>query len=221
MRVLVVEDEEKVASFLRKGLREDGHAVDLAYDGQDGLDLAESNSYDIIILDLMLPGIDGFEIIRTLREHKNHTPILVLSAKEETPSKIEGLNCGCDDYLTKPFSFDELLARMAALLRRYPNLSTLTVDDLVVDPVAHKVMRGGRRLDLTSKEYALLEYLMRNAGRIVSRAQIAEHVWEVDFDTYSNVIDVHLNHLRQKVDGKSSKKLINTIRGMGYLLEVM
>jgi len=221
MRVLVVEDEEKVAGFLRNGLREEGHAVDVADDGLDGLLLAETNDYDVIIMDLMLPGRDGLEIVASLRNQRITTPIMVLTAKDSISSKVKGFHCGCDDYLTKPFSFDELLARLSALIRRCHNHASnvLKVDDLVLDPVSHRVSRAGKRLDLTSKEYALLEYLMRNVGRIVSRAQIAEHVWDIDFDTCSNVIDVHLNNLRHKIDTNASSTLIHTIRGMGYVLE--
>lgn len=222
MRMLVIEDEEKVASFLRNGLREEGHAVDVAYDGLEGLNLAEMNPYDAIILDLMLPGRNGFEVVSSLRRQHIPTPVLMLTAKDSVTSKVEGLNRGCDDYLTKPFSFDELLARLSALLRRSHDhtSATLQVADLVLDPYSHRVIRGDKRLDLTSKEYTLLEYLMRNTGRIVSRAQIAEHVWDIDFDTCSNVVDVHLNNLRRKVDGNSTRRLIHTVRGMGYVLEV-
>ncbi|MDO8586372.1 MAG: response regulator transcription factor [Armatimonadota bacterium] len=221
MRVLLVEDEKKVASFIHSGLREEGYAVDVTYDGQDGLDLAESNEYDIIILDLMLPGRGGLDVLEKLRLDQILTPVLVLTAKDSIQDKIRGLDMGCDDYLTKPFSFDELLARMRALFRRCQERADakLRVADLVLDPASHKVIRAGKRVDLTAKEYALLEYLMRNAGRVLSRVQIAEHVWDIDFDTFTNVIDVHVNHLRRKIDGEHDQKVIHTVRGMGYKIE--
>ena len=221
MRVLLVEDEEKVASFIQNGLREEGYAVDVAYNGQDGLDMAESNDYDLIVLDLMLPGRSGLDVLERLREEHIFTPVLVLTAKDSIQDKVRGLDSGCDDYLTKPFSFDELLARIRALFRRCQDQPTakLSVDDLVLNPVSRKVTRDGKRIDLTAKEYALLDYLMRNAGRVLSRAQIAEHVWDLDFDTFTNIIDVHINHLRRKVDDGFDKKLIRTVRGMGYSIE--
>ncbi|MBI2842352.1 MAG: response regulator transcription factor [Armatimonadetes bacterium] len=221
MRVLLVEDEEKVASFIRNGLREEGYAVDVVYDGQDGLDMAESFDYDVIVLDLMLPGRSGLDVLTKLRQDRITTPVMVLTAKDSIQDKVKGLDSGCDDYLTKPFSFDEFLARMRALLRRCHDRSAtnLVVADLVLDPVSHKATRDGKPLNLTAKEYALLEYLMRNAGRVISRAQIAEHVWDISFDTFTNVIDVHINHLRRKVDGEYEKKLIQTVRGMGYTIE--
>jgi len=221
MRILVVEDEKKIADFVKRGLREEGYAVDVAYDGKEGYLLASANEYDIIILDLMLPQMDGVTVCKKLREAKVKSPIIMLTAKDTVQDKVTGLDSGADDYVTKPFSFEELLARMRAVLRKEEarGATKLQAADLVLDLVAHKVARGGNEIELTTKEYALLEYLMRNAGTIVTRTMISEHVWDIDFDTFTNVIDVYINYLRNKIDHGYKKKLIHTVRGRGYLLK--
>ena len=220
MRVLVIEDEAKVASFIRRALEEESYAVDVCADGAKGLDLALSETYDLIILDLMLPGLPGLEVLKSLRKEKVHTPVLVLTARSQVEQKVKGLDAGADDYLTKPFAIDELLARVRAHLRRGPSdvMGVLQVDDLVLNPVTREVTRGGQRIELTGKEYALLEYLMRNPGRILTRPMIVEHVWNMDFDTFTNVIDVYVNYLRNKIDRGRERKLIQTVRGSGYVL---
>jgi len=221
MRVLVVEDEVKVADFIKRGLREEGYAVDVAVDGEDGYFQATSNQYDVILLDIMLPKLDGFSLCRKLRQERIRTPIMMLTAKDSVKDKVRGLDSGADDYLGKPFSFEELLARIRVLLRkgsdREPRL--LQIADLSLDLVTHKVSRAGNDIQLTSKEYALLEYLMRNAGTIITRTMISEHVWDINFDTFTNVIDVYINYLRNKIDKGSRCKLIHTIRGRGYILK--
>ncbi len=221
MRILVVEDERKIAEFLRKGLKAEGYAVDIAGDGEQGRFLTGTETYDLVILDLRLPKMDGLTLCRTLREEKFAAPILMLTVRDSVKDKILGLDSGADDYLTKPFDFEELLARVRALLRKRGSAepTRLQVDDLVLDLLAHKVERGTVPIPLTSKEFALLEYLMRNAGAVVSRAMIAEHVWDVHFDSFTNVIDVSINHLRSKVDRDFPKKLIQTVRGRGYVLK--
>ena len=221
MRILVVEDEKKIADFVKRGLREEGYAVDVAYDGKEGYLLASANDYDIIILDLMLPQMDGVTVCKKLREAKVKSPIIMLTAKDTVQDKVIGLDSGADDYVTKPFSFEELLARMRVVLRKEEarGATKLQAADLVLDLVAHKVARGGNEIELTTKEYALLEYLMRNAGTIVTRTMISEHVWDIDFDTFTNVIDVYINYLRNKIDHGYKKKLIHTVRGRGYLLK--
>ena len=220
MRILVVEDEEKVASFIRKGLEEERYAVDLAPDGEEGLALAQVNPYDLIVLDLMLPKLDGFKVLGRLREEGVHTPVLVLTARDRLDDKVRGLDLGADDYLTKPFAFSELLARMRALLRRgKPTRSpTLTVADLTLDPASRRVTRAGQTIELTAKEYALLEYFLRHAGQVLTRTMISEHVWDQSFDSYTNVIDVYVNYLRKKIDQGFHPKLIHTVRGVGYVL---
>ncbi len=221
MRILVVEDEKKVASFIKKGLEEEYYAVDLAYEGEEGLYLAENNSYDIIVLDVMLPKKTGLEVVKELRDGGVATPVLMLTAKDSVSDRVNGLDSGCDDYLTKPFAFDELLARIRALLRRGTKEKSvqLKVADLVMDLPTHKVTRAGRDIELTSKEYSLLEYFVRNKGRILTRTNIAEHVWDYNFDSFTNVIDVYINYLRNKVDKDFKKKLIHTVRGVGYTLK--
>ena len=222
MRVLVVEDQKNVARFIARGLREQAYAVDVAQDGAEGLALAEIARYDLIILDLMLPTIDGFEVCRRLREQGVETPVLMLTARDDKGARIEGLDTGADDYLTKPFDFDELLARMRALLRRGAREyrpPALAVADLELDTNTHGVRRGGREVPLTAKEFALIEYLMRNPGRVVSRAEIAENVWDETFDPFSNTIEVYIARLRKKIDDESETKLIHTRRGIGYVLE--
>lgn len=220
MRILVVEDEAKVASFIRKGLEEERYAVDVAADGEEGLELAELNPYDLIVLDLMLPRLDGFRFIQRLRGQGIATPILVLTARDSVSDKVKGLDLGADDYLTKPFAFAELLARIRALLRRgTPQASpVLQVADLTLDPAARRVTRAGRSIELTAKEFALLEYFLRNAGRVLTRTMILEHVWDQSFDSYTNVVDVYVNYLRKKVDQGFEPKLIHTVRGVGYVL---
>jgi len=220
MRVLVVEDERKVADFLKKGLEEEGYAVEVAYDGEEALALAETCSYDIIILDIMLPGRDGLDVLRRLRAKRVSTPILILTARDSVEDKVEGLDSGADDYLTKPFAFAELLARIRALLRRgKPELPPkLEAADLVLDPATREVRRGGKLIELTNREYALLEYLLRNKGRVLTRSMILEHVWGYHFDPGTNIVDVYINYLRNKIDRGFEKKLIHTVRGVGYVL---
>ena len=220
MRILVVEDEKKVASFLKKGLEEERYAVDCAFDGEEALFMADANEYDLMILDIMLPKVDGLDVLKQVRDKGATLPVLMLTAKDSIEDVVKGLDRGCDDYLTKPFAFAELLARVRALLRRKGRepAGELRVADLVLDPVTHAVSRGGKKVDLTAKEYALLEYLMRHADRVVTRTMISEHVWDYHFDPMTNVIDVYVNHLRSKIDVDSSQKLIHTIRGVGYIL---
>jgi heavy metal response regulator len=221
MRILVIEDEVKIAQFIKRGLKEEGYAVDVANDGEEGHFLLSSNEYDAIILDLMLPKIDGLTLCRTLRKEGNQTPIIMLTAKDTVKDKVKGLDSGADDYLPKPFAFEELLARVRVLLRKKDNYvqTQLKVDDLSLDLLTHKVTRSEREIDLTVKEYALLEYLMRNAGNIVTRTMISEHVWDINFDTFTNVIDVYINYLRNKIDSGFPDKMIHTVRGKGYLLK--
>lgn len=220
MRILVVEDEYKLAQFIRRGLKEEGYAVDSARDGQEGYFMASTNEYDLLILDLMLPGMDGLSLCRKLRQEKIPVPIFMLTAKDAVPDKVRGLDAGADDYLTKPFDFDEFLARVRTLLRRETQQAgLLQVADLALDRLAHKVKRGDKEIVLTAKEYALLEYLMQNAGKVVSRTMISEHVWDINFDTFTNVIDVYVNYLRNKIDLGHKKKLIHTLRGRGYILK--
>lgn len=221
MRILVVEDEKKVASFLKKGLEEEYFAVDCAYDGEEALYMVEANEYDLMILDIMLPKIDGLEVLQGVRDKGFPLPVLMLTAKDSVEDVVKGLDAGGDDYLTKPFAFAELLARVRALLRRKERepAGELKVADLVLDPVTHAVSRGGQEIELTAKEYALLEYLMRQVNRVVTRTMISEHVWDYHFDPMTNVIDVYVNHLRNKIDLDSSQKLIHTIRGVGYMLK--
>lgn len=220
MRILVVEDEKKVARFIQQGLEEDHYAVDVAYDGENGAVMAETQNYDAIILDVMLPIMSGLEVTRRLRANKVTTPILMLTAKTATEDKVAGLDSGADDYITKPFAVAELLARVRSLLRRgaMEKSTTLTCADLELDTVTHKAFRRGRVIDLTAKEYALLEYLLRNKDRVLSRTIISEHIWDYNFDTGTNLIDVYVNHLRNKIDSGSEKRLIHTVRGVGYVL---
>ena len=222
MRILIVEDEKKVAGFIKKGLEEETYAVDVAYDGEEGFHLATMNQYDMIILDLMLPKMDGLEVLTRLRDKKVSTPILLLTAKDAVDDKVTGLNKGADDYLTKPFAFSELLARIRSLLRRgqVETQTELKVGDLTLDMVSHKVSRDGEEIELTGKEYSLLEYFMRNEGKVLTRTMIAEHVWDYNFDTFTNVIDVYVNHLRKKIDKKYPAKLLHTLRGVGYVMRV-
>jgi DNA-binding response OmpR family regulator len=218
MRLLVIEDERKVADFVARGLRAERFAVDVAYDGDSGWDMASVCDYDLVILDLMLPGLGGTEILRRLRRAKKEAPVLILTARDNTAQKVEHFEAGADDYLTKPFVFAELLVRVKALLRRGPanRASVLRVADLELDRLAQQVKRAGKKIDLTSKEYALLEYLAANAGRVLSRTMIIEHVWDQSFEGLTNIVDVYVRHLRAKVDDPHRRKLIRTVRGAGY-----
>ena len=210
-----------MANIIAKGLREQAYAVDVAYDGEAGLYQTSINDYDVIVLDVLLPERDGFAVCRELRSRGNGTPILMLTARAAVDDRVTGFNAGADDYLTKPFSFRELLARIRALLRRDSQLRPdfLQINDLVLDSGSHRVVRGNREVRLTAKEYALLEYLARRMGQLVSRAEIAAHVWDDSFDPFSNTIEVYMNRLRKKVDGDHSTKLLHTRRGEGYILE--
>jgi heavy metal response regulator len=223
VRILVVEDDRKVARFVRQGLCEEGHAVEIASDGAEALDFVLTEpAYDLIILDVMLPGQDGFGVLKTLRAHKVAVPVLILTARDSVPDRVAGLDLGADDYLTKPFAFEEFLARVRALLRRrdVARAPILTIDDLVVDPATRRVTRGERRIELTARQYALLEYFLRNAGRVLSRPMIAQHVWGLGFDAESNVIDVYVGYLRRKIDRDRERRLLHTVRGAGYVLQV-
>lgn len=222
MRILIVEDEKKVASFVKKGLQEEGYAVDAAFDGEEGLAMATDAPYDLVILDIYLPKLDGLAALRRLRERRVSTPVLLLTVRATIEDKVLGLDSGADDYLTKPFAFQELLARVRALLRRHAeaNTAVLQVADLVLDPVRRVVTRGTRRIELSLKEFALLEYFMRNTERVLTRTMIVEHVWNYDFDSETNVVDVYVNYLRKKVDAGQDQKLIHTVRGSGYVMKV-
>lgn len=220
MRILVVEDEKKVAGFIKKGLQEESYAVDVAYDGVEGEYLASTNDYDVIILDIMLPKKNGIETVRDLRSKNIKTPVLLLTARDTVEDKVKGLNSGADDYLSKPFAFEELLARIRALMRRKDyGLAELKFADLVLDQATRKAKRGDTVIDLTSKEYGLLEYFLRNHNKVLTRTMIAEHVWDYTFDSDTNVIDVYVNHLRNKIDKEPFKRLIHTVRGVGYILK--
>jgi heavy metal response regulator len=220
MRILLVEDDRKVASFIRKGLAEEGHAVDVAADGETGLAMGLDRLHDLIILDVMLPAKPGFQVVRELRQAKVSTPILLLTARDAVEDKVQGLDVGADDYLTKPFAFAELLARVRALLRRggEGRPPALQVADLILDPATRTVRRGGEAIPLTNREFALLEYLMRNPGRVLTRTMIAEKVWDYSFDSETNVIDVYVNYLRKKIDSGRPSRLLHTVRGVGYVL---
>ena len=218
MRILIVEDEHKIATSIKKGLTQESYAVDLAFTGTSGLDMALSEEYDVIILDRLLPEIDGITICQRLRAEKNHTPILMLTARGQTHDKVEGLNAGADDYLVKPFAFEELLARIRALARRPKNSvgHELTVTDLVLNTITYTVSRGKKAIKLSSREFALLEYLMRHPNQILTKDQIISHVWNYDADILPNTVEVYIGYLRKKVDAGTSKKLIHTVRGFGY-----
>jgi heavy metal response regulator len=221
MKILVVEDEKKVASFIKRGLEEEKYEVDTAFDGEEGLKVALDKPYDLIVLDWMLPKKDGLAVIRELRERKTVTPVLMLTAKDSLEDIIAGLDSGSDDYLTKPFAFAELLARVRALLRRseMDKGAELRFADLRLDPVTHKVWRKDKEIDLTAKEYGLLEYFMRNPNQVLTRTMIADHVWDYTFDTFTNIIDGYVNYLRKKIDRDADKKLIHTVRGVGYIFK--
>jgi DNA-binding response OmpR family regulator len=221
MKILVIEDDPKISTLLVDGLREEMFLVEVAADGLRGEFLAGTNHYDVIILDLLLPGCDGIEVCRSVRASGNNTPILMLTARDATADKIAGLNCGADDYLTKPFVFGELVARVNALLRRGPVVRDpkLVCEQVCLDTVGHQVTVDGKPVDLSAREYQLLEYLMRNTGRIMTRQQIADQVWGSEYDPLSNVIDVYINYLRNKIDRRRQHKLIHTVRGLGYLFK--
>jgi DNA-binding response OmpR family regulator len=220
MRILVVEDEPKLAAFLRNALEEDGYDVDVASDGDIGQHMAVTLDYKLILLDWLLPGRDGLSVCRAVREAGRVLPILMLTARDAVEDRIAGLDAGADDYLIKPFALGELQARVRALLRRgQPSAPQLTVDNLVLDPGTRQVTRGAREIVLTAKEYTLLEYLMRNTGRTLTRATIAEHVWDFTFDSGTNVVDVYINYLRNKIDKPTERKLILTVRGIGYRMD--
>ena len=220
MRILLIEDEKKVTAFVARGLRAERFAVDISHDGQSGWEMASTYNYDLIVLDLMLPGLGGTEVLKRIRRQKSQVPILVLTARDGTAVKVENFEAGADDYLTKPFAFAELLVRVKALLRRgaTDRSSVLRVGDLEVDRLAQQVRRAGKRIELTSKEYSLLEYLAANTGRVLSRTMIIEHVWDESFEGLTNIVDVYVRHLRSKVDVMHTNKLIRTVRGVGYCL---
>lgn len=220
MRMLLVEDEKKVADFVARGLRAERHALDVAYDGTTGWEMASKRQYELIILDLMLPGMNGAELLRRLRQNGSTAAVLVLTARDSTNDKVELFEAGADDYLTKPFAFAELLVRVKALLRRPPveRSQALRVADLEIDRLSQQVRRAGKRLELTSKEYALLEYLVAHVGQVLSRTMIVEHVWDQSFENLTNIVDVYVRHLRTKVDDPFPIKLIHTVRGAGYLV---
>ncbi len=220
MRILIVEDERQIAAFLERGLKEEGYAIDVVYSGNDAVDWAVAVEYDGIVLDVMLPGRDGFSVLRELRARGNKTPVLMLTARDTVDDRVTGLDLGADDYLTKPFAFKELVARLRAITRRQSDTRSveLQVGDLTLNTLTHTAQRGERRIDLTAKEYNLLEFLMRNPNRVLTRTQIAEHVWNLDFISESNVVDVYIRYLRRKIDGENELKLIKTVRGSGYLI---
>jgi DNA-binding response OmpR family regulator len=223
MRILVVEDEERIAGFIKKGLEEESYAVDIASDGSSALDWVTGASYELILLDVMLPGLNGFEVCRILRERGVTTPILMLTARDEVDDRVTGLDAGADDYLPKPFAFKELLARIRALIRRSTSATTLStvlkLADLELDTVTHQAKRGQREIELTTKEYALLEYLLRNPRRPLSRTLIRESIWDYDYYGSSNVVDVYIGHLRKKLEANGEPPLIQTVRGVGYKID--
>ncbi len=221
MRILLVEDDTSVASFITKGLKEEQYAVDATADGEEGFQMASTIPYDLLILDVMVPKMDGFTICRRLREKGSTTPILLLTARDRVEDRVTGLDTGADDYLTKPFAFPELLARIRALLRRGNTqpATRLAAADLELDPIAHRVWRAGQEIALTNKEYALLEYLLRNANRVLTRTAIIDHVWDIQYDSMTNIVDVHIRSLRSKMDRDYSSQLIHTVRGVGYVLK--
>lgn len=221
MRLLLVEDDKRVAHFIKKGLKENHYAVDVAYDGAEGFYLATHEDYDLIILDIMLPKIDGIELLKGIRKQGINRPVVFLTAKDETKDIVEGLDAGADDYLAKPFSFNELLARIRSLLRREKSEKTTVfeVANLKLNITTHEAFRDNQKIELTPKEYALLEYFFLNKGQVLTRTMISEHVWDYNFDTMTNVIDVHINHLRNKIDRNFTPQLIHTIKGVGYVLK--
>jgi heavy metal response regulator len=221
MHLLLVEDEKKVASFIQRGLEAEHYTVDVVHDGDTGLLRVLDDDYDLVILDVMLPKRNGLEVLHEMRQRKLTVPVLLLTARDTVADKVSGLDRGADDYLTKPFAFEELLARVRALLRRGAPTATslLTLADLQVDLTSRQVTRAGKRIELTAKEFALLEFFIRHPGRVLSRTLIAQHVWGVDFDTFTNVIDVYVNYLRKKIDMDFEPKLLHTVRGVGYVLK--
>jgi DNA-binding response OmpR family regulator len=221
MKILIVEDEKKVASFLKKGLEQEYYSVDVAFDGKEGLKFVFSNEYDLIILDIMLPLLDGISALKEIRKEKIETPVLMLTAKDTIDDKVVGLDSGADDYLAKPFAFEELLARVRALLRRKEKSKplVLSADDLTIDILAHKVTRSNKEIILTPKEHSILEYLLRNKNHVVSRMKLTEHVYEYQFDPDTNVIDVYVNKLRNKIDKDFNHPLLHTVRGIGYMIK--
>lgn len=222
MRILIIEDEKKVAGFIERGLKEERYTVDVAYTGERGLFLAEINPYDLLILDIMLPDKDGLTLCRELRQKKIDLPVLMLTARDTVADKVRGLNAGADDYLAKPFAFEEFLARVRALLRRKTpaKLGKIKVADLELDQLAHTARRAGREIILTNKEYALLEYLMLHANQVVTRTMLSEHIWNEDFDSFSNVFDVYIHRLREKIDKGFHPPLLYSVRGAGYILKI-
>jgi len=224
MRILIVEDDHKIANAVKKGLEQESFAVDASYDGKDGLGNALTNPYDLIILDRMLPEIDGIKICEAIRKKQVHIPVIMLTAKDKVSDRVEGLNAGADDYLIKPFAFEELLARVRALLRRPKNVieNEMTIDDLRLNNVTYEVSRGGKKISLSSKEFALLEYMMRNAGRILTKDNIISHVWDYDADILPNTVEVYIGYLRNKLDKPfiNKKSLIQTVRGFGYKIGI-
>jgi DNA-binding response OmpR family regulator len=219
MRILVADDESKIAQFIRKGLKEEGYAVDIASDGDEAMNLALHEDYDAVVLDIMLPGIDGIGVLKKIRATRPDLPVMLVSARDQVSDKVRGLDAGADDYLTKPFAFEELLARLRALLRpRVRPDSTLSYADLSLDLRTHKASRGGTTIELSNREYALLEYFMRNEDQVITRTMIANHVWDLNFDTDTNIVDVYVAYLRKKIDGDRDVHLIRTVRGRGYML---
>jgi len=220
MRFLVVEDEQRIADFLKRGLESAGYAVDSAQDGRSALDMVHATDYDLIILDMMLPDMDGLQVLERVRNRKASPPVLILSARGSVDDRVKGLELGADDYLVKPFAFIELLARVRVLLRRgTPTPERLQIGDLVLDCIRRRVTRAGEAIELAPKEFSILEYLMRNRGRPLSRTMIVEHVWDMDYDGLTNIVDVYIRHLRSKIDDKWPVKLLHTVRGIGYMLD--
>ncbi len=220
MRILVVEDEKRIADFISRGLQGAGYAVDLAPEGATALELVHATDYDLVVLDLMLPDMDGLKVLEKIRNRKIAPPVLILSARGALEDRVKGLELGADDYLVKPFAFVELLARIRALLRRgQPIAERLQVGDLAMDCVRRKVSRAGEPIELAPKEFGILEYMMRNRGRPLSRTMIVEHVWDMDYDGLTNIVDVYIRHLRSKIDDRFSQKLIQTVRGIGYMID--
>src|ERR1700678_4714448 len=220
MRILVVEDEKRIADFLSRGLESGGYAIDVAPDGANAVDMVHATEYDLIILDLGLPDMDGLIVLQKIRNRKTSPPVLILSARDQVDDRVKGLEGGADDYLVKPFAFVELLARARVLLRRgQPTPERLQVGDLTLDCIRRKVTRSGENVELAPKEFSILEYLMRNRGRPLSRTMIVEHVWDMDYDGLTNIVDVYIRHLRSKIDDRFQQKLIQTVRGIGYMIE--